>query len=137
LRNRTLKDFKSQAPQAICEISHVNVPRTMLINPAATPFDNPELRRAMTLSVDRKAFVADRGRGAHRRQHDAAAGRRMGHACRGVADPVEKRRAEARKIMEKLGYGPDKHFPIKVATRNFPRLAGLCGDHDLAREADR
>jgi len=53
----TLKDFKTQAPQAICEISHVNVPRTMLINPAAPPFDNPELRRAMTLSVDRKAFV--------------------------------------------------------------------------------
>src|SRR6266705_7051891 len=46
----TLKDFKSQAPQAICEVSHVNVPRTMLINPAAPPFDNPELRRAMTLS---------------------------------------------------------------------------------------
>ena len=53
----TLKDFKTQAPQAICEISHVNVPRTMLINPAAPPFDNPELRRAMILSVDRKAFV--------------------------------------------------------------------------------
>jgi ABC-type transport system substrate-binding protein len=53
----TLKDFKTQAPQAICEISHVNVPRTMLINPAAPPFDNPDLRRAMALSVDRKAFV--------------------------------------------------------------------------------
>src|SRR6201997_1794515 len=46
----TLKDFKTQAPQAICEVSHVNVPRTMLINPTAPPFDNPELRRAMTLS---------------------------------------------------------------------------------------
>jgi len=36
-------------------------------------------------------------------------------------DPdVEKNRAEARKIMEKLGYGPDKHLAVKVSTRNFP-----------------
>ena len=69
-----MKDFKTQAPQAICEVSHVNVPRTMLINPAAPPFDNPELRRVMTLSVDRKAFVEILTEGeAHRRQHDAAA----------------------------------------------------------------
>src|SRR5258708_30813138 len=53
----TLKDFKEQAPKAICQISQVNVPRTMLINPAAAPFDNPELRRAMALSIDRQAFV--------------------------------------------------------------------------------
>src|SRR5271168_1499323 len=45
----TLKDFKDQAPQAICEINTANVPRTLLINPSAPPFDNPELRRAMGL----------------------------------------------------------------------------------------
>jgi hypothetical protein len=28
----TFKDFKAQAPDAICEVSAVNVPRTMLIN---------------------------------------------------------------------------------------------------------
>jgi hypothetical protein len=28
----------------------------MLVNPTAPPFDQPELRRAMTLSLDRKAF---------------------------------------------------------------------------------
>jgi peptide/nickel transport system substrate-binding protein len=33
---------------------------------------------------------------------------------------VDKRRAEARRIMEKLGYGPDKRLAIKVSTRNFP-----------------
>jgi peptide/nickel transport system substrate-binding protein len=36
-------------------------------------------------------------------------------------DPdVEKSRAAARKIMEKHGYGPDKHLSIKVSTRNIP-----------------
>ena len=36
-------------------------------------------------------------------------------------DPdVAKNRAEARKIMEKLGYGPDKRLSVKVSTRNIP-----------------
>jgi peptide/nickel transport system substrate-binding protein len=124
----TLKDFKAQAPQAICEISHVNVPRTMLINPAAPPFDNPELRRAMVLSVDRKAFVDIITDGQGR------IGGNMMPPPEGVwgmppevlqtlpgYDPdVDMRRAEARRIMGKLGYGPDKHLAVKVSTRNFP-----------------
>jgi len=51
-----LKDVKSQAPQAVCEVP-TNVPRTLLVNPAAPPFDNRDLRRAMALSLDRKAFI--------------------------------------------------------------------------------
>ena len=36
-------------------------------------------------------------------------------------DPdVEKNRAEAREIMKKLGYGPDKPLAIKISTRNIP-----------------
>src|SRR4030088_1112634 len=52
----TLKDFKDQAPQAICEMTGVNVPRTMLINIHKPPFDNPELRRAMSSAIDREPF---------------------------------------------------------------------------------
>src|SRR5207237_5035341 len=52
-----LKDVKSQAPQAVCEVIPTNVPRTLLVNPAAPPLDNPELRRAMALTLDRKAFI--------------------------------------------------------------------------------
>jgi peptide/nickel transport system substrate-binding protein len=124
----TLKDFNTQAPQAICEVSHVNVPRTMLINPAAPPFDNPELRRAMILSIDRKAFIDIITDG------EGRVGGNMMPPPEGVwgmqpevlqtlpgYDPdVGKRRAEAREIMEKLGYGPDKRFAVKVSTRNFP-----------------
>ena len=48
----------------------------------------------------------------------------MGHAeemlrtLPGYDPDVEKNRAEARKIMEKLGYGPDKRLEVKVSTRN-------------------
>src|SRR6516164_10876494 len=53
----TLKDFASQAPQAICEVTATNVNRTMIINSSAPPFDNRDLRNAMALSLDRKAFI--------------------------------------------------------------------------------
>src|SRR4051812_1431766 len=36
----------------------------------------------------------------------------------GYGPDVEKNRAEARKIMEKLGYGPNKKLEVKVSTRN-------------------
>jgi peptide/nickel transport system substrate-binding protein len=35
---------------------------------------------------------------------------------------VLKSRAEARKLMEKLGYGPDRKLTVKVGTRNVPFL---------------
>src|SRR5204863_9581502 len=52
-----LKDIKSQVPQAHCELVLDNGSRTMIVNRAAPPFDNADLRRAMALSLDRKAFV--------------------------------------------------------------------------------
>src|SRR5438552_1115215 len=122
-----LKDVKSQAPQAICEVAPTNVPRTVLVNPAAPPFDNPELRRAMALSLDRKAFIDIITEGL------GDIGGVMLPAPEGVwgmppdllktlpgYDPdVAKNRAEARKIMEKLGYSPDKRLPVTVSIRNI------------------
>jgi len=123
-----LNDFKSQAPQAICEMTAVNVPRTMLINPHVAPFDNPELRRAMNLSLDRKAFddIVNEGKG-----HIGATMMPPPEGVWGMVpemlktlpgyDPdVEKNRAEAKKIMEKLGYGPNNHLVTKISTRNIP-----------------
>jgi peptide/nickel transport system substrate-binding protein len=125
----TLKDFKEQAPQAICQVSVGNVPRTMLINLHKPPFDNIELRRAMGLSIDRKAFNDIQNEGV-----PGAIGANMLPAPNGVwgmppevletlpgyGPDVAKNRAEARKIMEKLGYGPDKRLAVKISTRNFP-----------------
>ena len=116
-------------PQAICQVNIGNVPRTMLINLHKPPFDNPELRRAMVLAVDRKAFNDILNEGI-----EHAIGVNMLPAPNGVwgmpldvlytlpgyGPAVDKNRAEARKIMETLGYGPDQRLAIKVSTRNFP-----------------
>jgi peptide/nickel transport system substrate-binding protein len=124
----TLKDFKERAPQAQCEVNTGNVPRTMLVNPAAPPFDNPELRRAMGLAFDRKAFldIFNEGKGAigadMMPRPDGAWGMppEVLQTLPGYGLDVEKNRAEARKIVETLGYGPDKRLAVKVSTRNFP-----------------
>src|SRR5229473_2660125 len=50
-------DVRSQVPQAICELSPGAINRHLLINRDTPPFNNPDLRRAMALSIDRKAFV--------------------------------------------------------------------------------
>jgi peptide/nickel transport system substrate-binding protein len=44
-----LKDIKSQAPDAICELRPRGVASTLIVNRDAPPFDNPDLRRAMAL----------------------------------------------------------------------------------------
>ena len=52
-----LKEVKGQASEAICDRIPDNAARDLIINRAAPPFDNPDLRRAMSLSLDRKAFI--------------------------------------------------------------------------------
>jgi peptide/nickel transport system substrate-binding protein len=50
------KDSKGQMLQPICEVTPIGgVSRNLIVNRDAPPFDNPEIRRAMTLSLDRKA----------------------------------------------------------------------------------
>jgi hypothetical protein len=47
-RLRRYPDLKRQAPQAVCDVFPANLPRTLLVNRTTPPFDNPELRRAMS-----------------------------------------------------------------------------------------
>ena len=123
-----LKDIKSQAPQAICELRPRNVSTQLLVNRDAPPFDNPDLRRAMALALDRKSFIDILAEG----QGDV--GGAMLPPPEGLwglptdilktlpgYDPdVQKSREEAKTIMQKLGYGPEKPLMIKVAARNIP-----------------
>ncbi len=122
-----LSDVTAQAPAAVCQIIPTNVPRTLLVNRAAPPFDNPELRRAMGLSLDRKAFIdiitlgqGDIG-GAMLPGPEGVWGMptEMLRTLPGYDPDVAKNRAEARKIMERLGYGPNRRLATKVAVRNI------------------
>src|SRR5712691_7997569 len=123
-----LNDVKAQAPRAVCQVIPTNVPRTLLVNRDKPPFDNPELRRAMALSLDRKAFIdiltlgqGDIG-GAMLPAPEGVWGMPpdMLKTLPGYDPDVAKNRAEARKIMEGLGYGPDKRLKIKLSIRNIP-----------------
>ena len=78
-----LKDVKSQMPQAICEIAPGAVNRHLIVNRDKPPFDNPDLRRAMALSLDRKAFIdiLTEGQGDIGGVMQPPPGRAMGHAA--------------------------------------------------------
>ncbi len=54
---QSMRDIRSQAPDAICELTPVPVAFNLLVNRDAPPFDNPDIRRAMQLTIDRKSFV--------------------------------------------------------------------------------
>src|SRR6476620_454673 len=123
-----LKDVKSQDPTAICVVEPNNVSTNIIINSSAPPFDNLDIRRALALSLDRKAFISIMFEG----QGDIggtmepapsglwAMPKDMMEAIPGYGPDINANREEARKLMQKAGYGPDKHLAVKVSTRNIP-----------------
>src|SRR6202012_5735918 len=51
------KDIKAQASKAICELKPTNVATNLIINRDAAPFNNADVRDAVALALDRKAFI--------------------------------------------------------------------------------
>ena len=122
-----MRDIKSQAPKAICELTPTPVAINMLVNRDTPPFNDPDIRRAMLLTIDRKSFFEIMVEG----QGDIGGAMQPPPAglwglppeimktLPGYGPDVEANRAEARKLMEKHGYGPDNRLAVKVATRNI------------------
>lgn len=122
-----LKDIKTQMPNATCQVTSMNNTTNLIVNRDAPPFDNADLRRALVLALDRKSFVDIINQG------DAQLGGTMQplsdgvwglppamyEAVPGYGPDVQKNREQAREIMKKLGYGPDKRMPLKIATRGI------------------
>jgi peptide/nickel transport system substrate-binding protein len=123
-----LKDVKNQAPQAICELAPGNASTNLIMNRDNPPFNNPDLRKALAYAIDRKSFIDILAEG----QGDVGGAMQplpagqwglpteMLQTLPGYGPDVEKNRDEARKIMQSLGYGPDKHLSVKVSARNIP-----------------
>jgi peptide/nickel transport system substrate-binding protein len=122
-----LKDVKAQKPDAVCESRPTGVGSNILINREAAPFDNPEIRKVLVETLDVKAFSDILSQG---NNLDGAAmlpppygvwgmPKEMLASLPGHSPDVEKSRADARKIMEKLGYSAAKPLKIKIATRNI------------------
>ena len=123
-----LKDVEAKAPKAVCQFVPSNNTINMIVNSAAPPFDNAKVRRAMALALDRGAFNTILAEG------KSSIGAVMLPGPEGVwsMPPEElaklpgyspdraKDLAEARKVMEELGYSAAKPLKVKVATRNIP-----------------
>jgi peptide/nickel transport system substrate-binding protein len=122
-----LTDIKNQVPGAICEESPGTVNRHLIINRDTPPFNNPELRRAMALSIDRKAFVdiVSQGQGEIGGVLQQPPGGLWGmppdqlKQLPGYDPDVANNRAQARQIMEKLGYGTKNPLKIKVSASDI------------------
>jgi peptide/nickel transport system substrate-binding protein len=121
-----LRDVQKEAPQAVCELKTNNATTNLLVNRDKPPFDNADLRRAMMLALDRKSFIdiltEGKGKigGAMLPPPAGIWGMppEMLATVPGYGPDVQKNRAEARSLMEKLGYGPDKRLEVKISTRN-------------------
>jgi peptide/nickel transport system substrate-binding protein len=121
-----LKDVKKQAPKANCVLRMTGVASNLIVNRDRPPFDDPKIRRAMALTLDRDAFntILDEGQ--------SKPGTAMLPPPEGVwgmpsetlktlpgYGDVAKAREQGRALMKEAGYGPDKHLKIKVSTRNI------------------
>ena len=123
-----MHEVESRLPAAHCESPPGSVNTNLIINRDVPPFNNPELRRAMALDLDRKAFVdiLTQGQGHLGGALQPPPGGLWGltpdvlQTLPGYGMDVAKNRFEARQIMQKLGYGPDNLLKIKIATRNIP-----------------
>jgi peptide/nickel transport system substrate-binding protein len=88
-----LKDIRARRPDAVCNFLPGNNTTNMIVNPTAPPFDNPRLRLAMALALDRSVFNTILAEG----------------------------QAEARRIMQSLGYSKERPLKVRVSTRNVAR----------------
>jgi peptide/nickel transport system substrate-binding protein len=123
-----MKNIQAEVSKAVCDVEPANQSTNLIVNRDAPPFNNPEIRRAMALALDRKSFIDILAEG----QGDAGGAMQpppqgvwgmpteMLRGLPGYDPDVGKNRAEARKLMEKAGYGPDKLLAVKVSVRNTP-----------------
>jgi peptide/nickel transport system substrate-binding protein len=122
-----MRDITSQMPDTICERTPGNVNRHLIINRDKPPFSDHELRRAMSLSLDRQAFIdiVGQGQGEIGGVLQPPPGGLWGMPPEQVKDlpgydpDVAKNRAQAREIMERLGYGLNNPLKFKVSASDI------------------
>src|SRR5947207_15761248 len=99
-----------------------------MVNRVNPPFDNPDIRKAMSLALDRKPFNTIRMEGLARMggamlakpESEWGMPPEMVTSLTGYGPDTEKNVAEAQAIMQKLGYSDAKPLQIKIQTRNLP-----------------
>ncbi len=122
-----LKDLKSQAPKVVCDLKSTGVSTNLIVNSSSAPFNDPKIRQAMAMAMDRKAFIKiisednDVMGAAMLPEPDGKWGMPPDKLKQlpGYGDDVAKSQAEARKIMEGLGYSASNPLKVKISTRNI------------------
>ena len=123
-----MKDVKSRAPNAVCEMITTGTQSNLMVNRENPPFDNAELRKAMSLSIDRKAFnsilmegmALTGGAMLAKPAGEWGMPADMLTSLTGYNPDTDKNVREAQAIMQKLGYSETKPLAIKIQTRNLP-----------------
>src|SRR5207244_5096065 len=103
-------DVKAQRPDAICDLPPGSVSTNLIVNREKPPFDNPDLRRAMALALDRQSFldIITEGQGFKGAAMQPPPGGLWGmppemlEKLPGYGPDVEANRDAARAIMKKL-----------------------------------
>ena len=117
----------ARSPKAICKLVPTGVSTNLIVNRDKPPFDSAKLRKAMALALDRQGMIDILSSG---KSSIAGAMMPLPEGAWGMPEEILKslptyggdlatRQAEARKIMQELGYGPSKRLKVKVATRDF------------------
>ncbi|HZP38420.1 MAG TPA: ABC transporter substrate-binding protein [Methylomirabilota bacterium] len=123
---------KSVAPSLVITEIGQNGSDNILLNHKRAPFDNLQVRRAVNLALDRRAYVKSV------RQDGAVVGaalmpRPMGfwglgeadlRTLAGYRDPARDK-AEARRLLAEAGYGPGKPLRLEMLTRTSPIYVDL------------
>jgi peptide/nickel transport system substrate-binding protein len=120
-------DVMARSPKATCAMVSTGVSTNLLVNRGRAPFDSEELRKAMVLALDRQAMIdiLSLGKstiaGAMLPPPEGVWGMPPEAVTKlpGYGGDMAARRAQAREIMGRLGYGPDKRLKVKVSTRDF------------------
>ena len=123
-----VRDIQAQAPKATCELQANNGTTNLIVNRETAPFNDPKLRRALALALDRQAFIDILSEGKSKigavmlPAPEGSWGLPPDEVAKlpGYGRDIEQNRAEARKLMEAAGYSASNPLKIKVATRNVP-----------------
>ncbi len=124
---KTMADTLKQAvPSLVVTVVGQNGSDNVVVNHKRAPFDNLAVRRAVSLAMDRHAYV----KGV---RHDGAlvgaalmpppqgtwglSGKAL-RALPGYGDPARDK-AEARRLLAEAGFGPGKTLRVELVTRNI------------------
>jgi peptide/nickel transport system substrate-binding protein len=126
--NKPIADqMRRSAPQIVIQVGLENNTDNIIINHKKPPFTDPRVRRAISLAVDRKAYI----RAVH--QGGAIPGGVMAPKPYGVWGLAEKDlaslpgygnpakdKAEARRLLAEAGFGPGRPLRATMSTRSLP-----------------